>query len=136
MTASSNTPLLKKLGVPAHETIAVLNSPTPYKKLLGALPEGTQVKTELRAGKFGFIHFFAHSEAELEKRFPALKTCLLKDGLLWISWPKKASQVETDLNDNRVREIGLDAGLVDIKVCSVDETWSGLKFVYRKEDRG
>ena len=82
-----------------------------------------------------FIHGFSTSKARLKKDFPTWKRHLSKDGCLWVSWPKKKSKLETDLSDQVVREIGLEAGLVDIKVCAVDELWSGLKFVFRKQDR-
>ncbi|MCA9998900.1 MAG: hypothetical protein KDE56_24225, partial [Anaerolineales bacterium] len=82
-----------------------------------------------------FIHLFTVSMAELETLLPQLKAALTKDGMLWISWPKKAAKIATDLDGNRVRELGLATGLVDVKVAAVDEVWSGLKFVYRREDR-
>ena len=86
-------------------------------------------------GPLDFIQFFTQVRNELEVQFRDLKRELLKGGMLWISWPKGSSKVETDLNEGIVREIGLKNGLVDVKVCAVDEVWSGLKFVYRKEDR-
>ena len=81
------------------------------------------------------VQFFTTERTELEAQFPSLKQAIAYDGSLWISWPKKASKVKTDLNENVIREIGLDNGLVDVKVCAVDEIWSGLKFVFRVEDR-
>lgn len=86
-------------------------------------------------GPIDFIHFFTRAAAELESRFPQLKAALAFDGMLWVSWPKKASKVNSDLDENVVREVGLRNGLVDVKVAAVDEVWSGLKFVYRLEDR-
>jgi len=85
--------------------------------------------------KTHFIHFFATSKSELEADFPRLKGALTKNGLLWISWPKKSSGVETDLSDEVVRKVGLKHGLVDVKVSSIDNIWSGMKFVYRLKDR-
>ena len=82
-----------------------------------------------------FIQFFSMNRAELKAAFPRLKSSLAQNGSLWISWPKAAAKMETDLNENTVREIGRGAGLVDVKVCAVDEIWSGLKFVYRLKDR-
>ena len=86
-------------------------------------------------GPLDFIQLFAASRAELEAEFPRMKQTLSQDGMLWVSWPKRSSKVETDLSDNVVREVGLDNGLVDVKVCAVDQTWSGLKFVRRLKDR-
>ena len=82
-----------------------------------------------------FIHVFSTSQSELRRSFPSLKKRLEKNGLIWVSWPKGASKIETDLDGNHVREIGLKNGLVDVKVCAVDDDWSGLKFVYRLKDR-
>lgn len=82
-----------------------------------------------------FIHYFAHSRELLQHDFPTLKKALVKDGMLWISWPKKTSKIASDLDENIIREIGLNNGLVDVKVCAVDDDWSGLKFVYRLKDR-
>lgn len=135
MAGDSGTPLLKKLGIKAETVIVAVNPPAEYKKLLGSMPEGVCQKKELR-GKFDFIHFFTKSEDELREKFPRLKNSLKESGILWVSWPKGSSKVATDLNDNRVREIGLEAGLVDVKVCAVNDIWSGLKFVYRLKDRG
>jgi hypothetical protein len=78
---------------------------------------------------------FAKSRAELEKEFAPLATRVASNGMLWVGWPKKTSGVATDLNENLVRDIGLERGMVDVKVCAIDETWSGLKFVYRLKDR-
>lgn len=86
-------------------------------------------------GLLDFIQFFTKESAELEKQFRALKKSLSPDGMLWVSWPKGAAKVKTDLNENIVREIGLDHQLVDVKVCAIDEIWSGLKFVFRVKDR-
>ena len=112
----------------------MLNPPLNYAATLGTLPPGTTMADRLR-GRFDFIQFFTRERAELEKRFQALKNALAPDGMLWISWPKGAAKVQTDLNENVVREIGLDHKLVDVKVCAIDDVWSGLKFVYRLQDR-
>lgn len=85
--------------------------------------------------KTHFIHFFARSRSELEGEFPRLKAALTKNGLLWISWPKKSSGIESDLSDRVVQKIGLKGGLVDVKVGSIDDNWSGMRFVYRLKDR-
>ncbi len=130
----SKRSLVQKLGIKPGMTFVVLGAPPDYAETLGELPEGARLQTQLR-GPLKFIHFFSTQRNELEGRFAALKKALAPDGALWISWPKGASKVPTDLTENVVREMGLRHGLVDIKVCAVDETWSGLKFVYRIKDR-
>lgn len=86
-------------------------------------------------GTFDFIHFFTKSHQQLETEFPKLKSKISQNGILWISWPKRTSGEKTDLNDNVVRKVGLDNGMADVKVAAIDETWSGLKFVFRIRDR-
>lgn len=134
MAGYSGTPLVKKLGIKPGQRIALLSGPPGYRKMLGALPENVECGEELGA-QLDFIQLFVTKRADLKHRFKDAKKCLAKNGALWISWPKKASGTPTDLNENSIREIGLGLGLVDVKVCAVDETWSGLKFVYRLRDR-
>lgn len=112
----------------------ILNAPDGYMAMLGGLPANVTITSGLGAS-LDFIHFFALQQVELVERFPILKQALAQNGMLWISWPKKVSKIATDLNENIIRTIGLDNGLVDVKVCAVDAKWSGLKFVYRLEDR-
>jgi hypothetical protein len=133
MAGYSGTPLVKKLGLKENFDFAVLNSPVPYKKLLGGLPKNAK-ESRLKPG-LHFIHFFGVNRSDLAASFPKLKKALAKNGTLWISWPKRSSKVETDLTEGDIREIGLENGLVDVKVCAVDDTWSGLKFVFRSADR-
>jgi hypothetical protein len=99
------------------------------------MPEGAKRAKSL-AGKLDFIHYFAKSKAGLAKDLPKLKKCLAMNGMLWISWPKLSSGVESDVTEKVVHTLGLKTGLVDVKVCAVDETWSGFKFVFRLKDRG
>lgn len=134
MAGYSKRSLVEKLGIKEGLRVTVLGAPGDYVRTLGNLPPGVKFGSDL-CGEKNFIHYFAKSRQELGDKFPALKSCLTPNGMLWISRPKGSSGVETDLNENIVREIGLSNGLVDVKVCSVDETWSGLKFVYRVEDR-
>jgi len=129
----SKKPLAEKLGIKEGFKIIIINPPRDYFNTL-EIPQRVTLASQLK-GPLEFIHFFTKSRQELETQFPSLKRALLRGGMLWISWPKGSSKVETDLNEGSVREIGLKNGLVDIKVCAVDEVWSGLKFVYRKEDR-
>ncbi|HLY62696.1 MAG TPA: DUF3052 domain-containing protein [Terriglobia bacterium] len=130
----SKKSLPEKLGIKEGARIAVLEPPQNYSSTLGSLPKGVLVLKKLQP-QTDFIQFFASKRVDLENIFSKLKTALATDGMLWISWPKKASRMATDLDENLVREIGLQHGLVDIKVCAVDDIWSGLKFVYRIKDR-
>jgi len=130
----SKRSLVEKLGIKGGWKIAILSPPNDFARTLGKLPAGVVVSKQLRP-PLNFIHYFTKSKADLEKEFRELKGTLSQDGALWISWPKSSSGVATDLNENVVRDIGLANGLVDIKVCAVDQTWSGLKFVFRLRDR-
>lgn len=130
--------MLKKLGIKAGFTIWLVEVPAEYGEWLGPLPEGVQVVTEAAEpspASCDFVHFFTTSRDALAGCLPQLKTALAKSGMLWLSWPKKASGVTTDLDGNIVRELGLSHGLVDVKVAAIDPVWSGLKFVYRVQDR-
>ncbi len=132
--ACSGKPLAAKLGLKAGERIIAVDAPPDYKRILGRLPTGARIlRRPTSAAKL--VHFFALSRRNLEERLPALAASLVQDGALWVSWPKKSSGVLTDLDENRVRAIGLEEGLVDAKVCAVDAIWSGLKFVYRLKNR-
>lgn len=131
----SPRPLVAKLGIKPNTRIAIMGAPRGYRATLGALPEGVALSTTLR-GTLPFIHFFTKQRAALESRFPMLKRALTTDGALWVSWPKQSSGVATDLTENDVRDVALTNGLVDVKVCAVDEVWSGLKLVRRVQDRG
>ena len=134
MAGYSGTPLVQKIGIKAGHRIVLRNHPASFLKDLGKLPENVQ-SSERLTGKANVIIYLTDKRAALEKDFPGLSSALVPDGMLWIGWPKKASGKPTDLNENIVREIGLERGLVDVKVCAIDETWSGLKFVVRVKDR-
>lgn len=134
MAGYSGTPLPRKLGLPQSGRAAFLDEPPGFRKLVQPLPPALEIRERL-GGRFDYIHVFAVKSAVLRKRLVAAARALEKDGMLWGSWPKKASGVATDLTDGVVRDIGLAAGLVDVKVCAVDEVWSGLKFMYRWRDR-
>lgn len=130
----SKKTLIEKLGIKEGYKIAILNPPQNYSEILGQLPQRIFMRETLD-GSLDFIHFFAKEKAMLEIIFPALKRGLSKTGMLWISWPKTSSSIETNLNEDIVRKIGLANNLIDVKVCSIGEKWSGLKFVYRLENR-
>ena len=134
MSAKPGKDVWEKLGIREGMSVVVLGAPADYATVLGGLPDRVTVLGGLDHPA-PFIHFFAEDRRALERGFPLLKRMLRPDGALWISWPKRLSGMKTDLTDSVVREIGLSSGLVDVKVCSVSETWSGLKFVYRLRDR-
>jgi hypothetical protein len=130
----SGTPLLKKLGIKQGMRLALVAAPSDFSPLLEPMPEGVRVTNAAR-GRQNVIVFFATRRNELDRRFGKLANALESDGGLWIAWPKRTARVATDLSENVVREIGLASGLVDNKVCAIDECWSGLRFVYRVDDR-
>lgn len=130
MAGYSPRSLADKLGIKPGAVVTALSPPPAYLELLAPVP--ADVTFVSRLGKRArFIHCFVTRRAELEREFPALAAALADDGMAWVSWPKKAAKVETDLTEDVVRALGLRAGLVDVKVCAVDEVWSGLKFVRR-----
>jgi hypothetical protein len=130
----SGTPLPKKLGIKEGFRVWLVNAPADVRAELKAALAGCQV---LSTGKnpLDLVMLFTKSKAELATEFDRFAKLLAPAGMLWVSWPKKSSGVSSDLDENIVREIGLTAGLVDVKVCAVTETWSGLKFVRRLKDR-
>jgi hypothetical protein len=133
MPGYSGTPLPKKLGIKAGFRVLLANSPAEVRaELREALAECDLVK---QGDALDFAMIFTKSRVELTKEFSRMVKVLARAGMLWVSWPKKSSGVATDVDENIVREIGLDAGLVDVKVCAVTEVWSGLKFVRRVKDR-
>ena len=134
MAGYSGTPLIKKLGVKPGFRVAVVNAPRNFKTELGPLP-ATAKYTPPTSEALDLILLFVRSETELATRFAPLAVNLSRNGMIWVAWPKKSSGVVTDLAFNNVQRIGLDAGLVDVKICAVNEVWSGLKFVYRVKDR-
>jgi len=134
MIGYSKRSLTEKLGIKEGFRIAILNPPDNYMPILGALPSGVTVDERCGTG-LDLIHCFVMSRREAAGAISALKDNISSRGALWVSWPKASSGVKTDLNEDVIREIGLRSGLVDVKVCAVDETFSGLKFVYRLKDR-
>lgn len=134
MAGYSGTPLVKKLGIKAG-VMHVAFEPEHYWDLVAPLPDGVFVKQKPGPASLDFAHLFVTERIVFEKEFVRLKKLLKKDAMLWVSWPKKSAKVATDLDENVVREYGLSRGLVDVKVCAVDDTWSGLKFVFRLKDR-
>lgn len=136
MAGYSGTPLWKKLGIKPGQRVALMAAPSDTTALLQPLPDDVKVELDPRSkGPWDVILLYCRSLAELAKRFDGAKGKLSVDGGLWVCWPKRSAKVTTDLNENLVRAHALAAGLVDNKVCAVDETWSGLRLVYRLKDR-
>ena len=134
MAGYSSTPLPKKLGIKEQSRIAFVNAPKDFETYLGQLPDGAEILKRLTK-PLDIILLFVNNERALAKDFAKLAEKLATNGMIWVAWPKKSSGVATDLSFDRVQRIGLDAGLVDVKICAIDETWSGLKFVFRLKDR-
>jgi hypothetical protein len=130
----SGTPLPRKLGIKEGKSLALLREPDGFRETLGELPDGVSVTTRIGRDIDVIVAFFTR-RSELERRLPALMDAMDVDGGLWISWPKRSSGVDTNITEDTLREIGLPLGLVDNKVCAIDETWSGLRLVYRRENR-
>lgn len=134
MAAYSGTPLARKLGIKEGCRLWAKNPPRDYLKLLAPLPP--QVTILSRAGKgLDLIHLFTVSRLELGTALRPMMQAMKRDGAIWVSWPKQAAKMPTDVTEDVIRELALPLGLVDIKVCAVDEIWSGLKLVIRKENR-
>ena len=134
MAGYSGTPLAKKLGIKPGARVYVENEPADYRQLLEPLPADVTFLRRLAAG-VDVIHLFTKEARELAAKLPEYLQKMAQDGAVWVSWPKKAAKVPTDVTEDVVRELALPLGLVDVKVCAVDETWSGLKLVIRVENR-
>ncbi len=130
----SGTPLPKKLGIKPGSRVLLVQAPERFDDTLGTLPEGAAVVGEAEA-PVDVALFFTTRLEELGASFPGLARLIKPDGGLWIAWPKRRPGVITGISENGIREIGLAAGLVDNKVCAIDDQWSGLRFVYRLKDR-
>lgn len=130
----SGTPLSKKLGIKPGSKIHLVEAPPGHRKLLTPLPEGVQFVPRL-SETTDLVHFFSTRKAELKKTLPAIRKKMRADTVVWVSWPKQAAHVATDLTEDAVREAALPLGLVDVKVCAIDDVWSGLKLVVRRELR-
>ena len=134
MAGYSGTPLAKKLGIVAGSRLFLSDPPRNYMELVAPLPEGVEVVRKID-GETDIVHIFSTERARLKSALRDSLGKLRQDGSIWVSWPKKSSKVSTDITEDTIREVALPMGLVDIKVCAVDEVWSGLKLVVRKETR-
>lgn len=131
----SGTPLAQKLGIRAPLRLVVIAAPSGYEALIGGLPDGV-VAGRSPGPRADLVHVFATRRAALSGHLRRLRSKLRPDAAVWVSWPKKASKVATDITEDTVRELALPLGFVDVKVCAVSEVWSGLKLVVRRELRG
>lgn len=131
----SGTPLAKKLGIGPGMSVCALDAPEGYRDLLAPIPEGVRFVAKVSAST-DIVHAFATRKAALAEMLGTLRVAIRPDCALWVSWPKKAAKVPTDITEDVIRELALPLGLVDVKVCAVDAVWSGLKLVIRKELRG
>src|SRR5581483_3719955 len=135
MAGYSGKPLAQKLGIKPGFCIFVSGAPASYADIVGALPEGATLAARLKA-LLDMVHLFATRSGGLAAALKRYRAAIAPHGMVWVSWPKKASGVATDLSDLVVRATALPLGLVDVKVCAIDATWSGLKFVIPKDQRG
>jgi len=134
MAGYSGTPLAKKLGIEEGSRLFLSGAPKNYLELVAPFPKGARVVPKID-GETDIVHIFSTEKAHLTAALRASLAKLKQDGTIWVSWPKKSSKVPTDITEDTIREVALPMGLVDIKVCAVDDVWSGLKLVVRKENR-
>lgn len=130
MAGYSGKPLAEKLGIKPNANVMLVSAPANYRKLLGKLPDGVKFSESNN-----FVHLFAKRRDDLEKQLSILRKRIADTGTVWVSWPKKSSGVATDITEDTIRAVALPLGFVDVKVCAVDDTWSGLKLMIRKENR-
>lgn len=130
----SGTPLAKKLEIKAGTRLLPLHAPDEYAKLLAPLPPGVRLDRRVGQG-VDIVHLFVTRRTELTRQLTALRRALRADAAVWVSWPKKAAKVETDITEDTIREVALPLGFVDVKVCAVSDVWSGLKLVVRRQLR-
>jgi hypothetical protein len=134
MAGYSATPLVQKLGIKPGMIVVAIDPPDHYRKLLEPIPSGVNFATR-PVGNTKFVHLFATRRSELAKQLSSLRQKIAEDAALWVSWPKKSSGAPTDITEDVVRAVALPLGFVDTKVCAVDETWSALKLMIRRELR-
>ena len=134
MAGYSGTPLPQKLGIKPGLAVVIINAPTNYRRLLGTIPEDVTFSGRLKPDS-SFVHIFIKKRSELANRLSVLREKIADTGTVWVSWPKRSSGVSTDATEDVVRAVALPLGFVDVKVCAIDETWSGLKLMVRRTNR-
>jgi hypothetical protein len=134
MAGYSGTPLAQKLGIKPATTVITIGQPANYRKLLGKVANDIKLSDRVTDNST-FIHFFTTRRSELEKQLPRLRRKVADAGIVWVSWPKKSAGVASDVTEDVIRTVALPLGFVDVKVCAVDETWSGLKLMIRRTNR-
>jgi len=134
MAGYSGTPLAQKLGIKVGQRVTSINAPAAYRKWLTPVPEAVSFSNKVDKDA-AFVHFFVSERKTLEKELKRLRKVIADAGVVWASWPKKSSGVKTDVTEDVIRAVALPLGFADIKVCAVDETWSGLKLMIRRENR-
>jgi hypothetical protein len=134
MAGYSGTPLAQKLGIKPAQMVIVINEPANYRKLLGRIADRVTFALRPRAGA-DYVHFFTSRRVELEKGLKRLREQISDAGVVWVSWPKKSADLPTDVTEDIIRAVALPLGFVDVKVCAVDESWSGLKLMIRRATR-
>jgi hypothetical protein len=134
VTGYSGTPLAKKLGIEESHRVGLVNAPDHFADLLEPLPAGVELVPGVRSRR-DLVVAFVRARTELEQKLDAMTRSVFPDGAIWVAWPKKAAKVPTDMSEDVVRAVALSRGLVDTKVCAIDETWSGLRLVVRRENR-
>ena len=135
MAGYSNTPLAKKLGIKEGLRVLLVGQPDHYFELFEDFPSAVAVDEKPVHPPYDFIHFFTSRKSELLRQLPLLKQVIVQNGMIWVSWPKGKSELMKDLNENDVRQCMLSIDMVDVKVCAIDNNWSGLKGVIRAEKR-
>ena len=130
----SGTPLPTKLGIEEGASVAVIGAPREYGRLVAPLPAGARIVKKVPKDA-AFVHVFATERDALAGHLGKLRTTIAQNGIVWVSWPKKSAKVDTDITEDVIRDVALPMGFVDVKVCAVDETWSGLKLMIRRDQR-
>ncbi|NNF62686.1 MAG: DUF3052 family protein [Acidimicrobiia bacterium] len=131
----SGTPLATKLGIKPSSTLLVVNDPGHFDEIVAPLPPGVARRKRASRGGVNVVVLFVRSRGELDRRIDVMTKAVFPDGGVWVAWPKRASGIPTDMTEDVIREVVLPMGLVDNKVCAIDETWSGLRVVWRRERR-
>jgi hypothetical protein len=134
MGGYSGRPLVEKLGIKPGLCVVAINVPANYRELLGPIPEGVTFSNQVKP-ESSFAHLFVKKQGELEKALSSLREKIADTGTVWVSWPKRLSRMPTDVTEDVVRAVALPLGFVDVKVCAIDDTWSGLKLMVRRSDR-